>query len=1159
MSVRNWTCAAMAACMVGVACGESVAETVAKRTEAEHARGAGKRGWIAWQAERNQFFPAQNLARVAEIAQWLPPRAEAPGAPARYRAEWDALAATPDGKKRIGEAEKTLKASVERVSAACYEEYQRTGNRGAYAVRGRVDKAIANLVYGEALENKGRFLAKLAEYLDGVCAEPSWVAPFEGGSGDRQKPLHGVHYIDLTASRTAVIVASATAWFKDRLPPATVARVLDTLRGRIFETFLKDARRTGETTPYCNWWMPDRFNWSAVCHNGCVSAMLAMEDDPRVRAEAIEAAERLMAPCFLSGFLDDGYCEEGMGYWNFGFGNFMKLAGQVRAATNGKVDFCKAFPRAKLVAAFGAKYRLDDKSSPPFADGNGCPDGLLLSLINQAWPDLYAAEADAVGPLCGEYWIDGFRSFGAFRTVAPKGAKKTPLPPRDWFAHADVLIARAAPFSFAVKGGSNADRHNHDDAGSYVIDVGGTIYAGDPGNENYTARTFSHKRYESPVLNSYAHPVPRVAGERQGGGPAFGAKVLRTEFTSDRDTVVYDLAGAYPAKVPLVKLVRTVTFERTARAVTVTDDVEFAEPRAFETPVIAWRKPHAGADAAHFHIVQPGRTDLLSVAVSATGGAWERTDELVRNPGRTEPWRVAIRFREPILKGSVTIRYTLAAPRQLGILTPAESPAPRVNGPSVFGVSPGKPVLYYVPVTGAKPLAVNVTAANGAWPAGLTWDPATRLLGGRVAAKGDYELLISASNAQGRAERKFTLKVGSEICLTPPLGWNSWNCWGQEVSDEKMRRAADAFVTSGLRDHGWSYIVVDDCWRTRPTEKEAGMKRPAWIGNPSHMYGPAREADGTPVSNAHFPDMKALADYIHSKGLKAGLYSVPGSLACCFTFGSWAYEAKDAATWAFWGYDLVKYDWCYGDREWQKGKDHAACQFKGYALMGDELAKQDRDIVYNVCNYGRYDVTKWARRAGGHYWRTNDDLKDTWPLLIRSIDANLDVADAAGPGGWNDPDMLVVGPMRSNGFTHSRLTPNEQYAHLTLWAMIAAPLFIGCDVERLDPLARALLVNDEVIEIDQDPLGKAGRPVVHNADFDVWTRPLADGSFACALFNRGPVERTITADFKQLGFPATARVRDVWAQKDLGSFTGSFTASVPSHAALLYRVTGGTR
>ena len=1309
------------ACTVGAmllmaSMAEEAAAVVARRAADEKARGAGKRGWIAWEAERNPYFPTQNLARVKAIAAFLSPTASPAGAPVSHRAEWDALARTDEGNRRIIAAENVLSAPLVRVPSESFDEYRKTGNRGVYAgPKGKSEANLCALVYGEALENKGRFIGKISDYILAACAEPSWVAPFEGGCADRDLSLHGNHYIDLTASRTAACIATATGWFRDRLPPGTVARALDVLRARIFGTFLKDSRRTGGTAPYLNWWMPDRFNWSAVCHNGCVTAILAVEDDPFVRAEAIESAERLMAPSFLSGFGADGFCEEGMGYWNFGFGNFMSLAGQIRAATDGRVDFCASFPRAKVVAEFGARYRMDKRSSPPFADGNGAPASGLLALINQAWPDLYADEVGAVPPFTGECWTDGFRSFGKFKLQPRATAKAQPLPCRDWFAAAGVLIARHGRLSLAVKGGANGDRHNHDDAGSYVINVGSRELAGDPGNEAYTARTFSKRRYESKVLNSYGHPVPRVGGKLQGAGPAFGAKVIKTEFTPDRDTIVYDLAGAFPAEVPIVKLVRTVAFDRNTDEVSVVDEAEFAEPTAFESPVIAWEKPQPGADKAHFTLTRVGAAGALDVEVSVDGGEWDMHEEFIANPNRVQPYRLAVTFRELVRKGTIGIRYRLAKPkgpridppiavpagakyldemdladatcgagrtprprytveggplslagrtfarglgvhapfefkffangavtrftanvgvdddmkdrprasvrffvladdrivadsgvlragaraaldadlagakwvtlkatdaddgfvcdhadwadaafvfkagakwgnsllsRQLGILTPPESPAPRINGPTVFGVRPDNPVFYRIPVTGERPMSIDVQKL----PEGATFDVSTRVIGGRVAKAGDYPLTITAKNARGNATKTLTLKVGPTICLTPPLGWNSWNCWGQDVTDEKMRRAADAMAASGLADHGWSYVVVDDCWRTRPTEKEADMKRPGWIGERAYMYGPARTTDDKPCTNSTFPDMKAMIAYIHSKGLKAGIYSVPATVSCCWTWGSFGHEEKDAAIWADWGVDLLKYDWCTADRDWWRAGNDRERQFKAYKLMGDLLARQKRDIVYNVCNYGRHGVTEWARAAGGQYWRTNDDLKDTWPLLIRSINENMNVADAAGPGGWNDPDMLVVGPMRSNGFTSSRLTPNEQYAHMSLWAIMAAPLFIGCDLERIDPFALSLLTNDEVLDIDQDALGKAGRPVVHTSEHDVWLRPLADGSWAVALFNRTWEEREIAADFKVLGLPLSCKVRDVWAQKDLGVFTGQFTASIPGHAALLYRV-----
>ena len=1135
-----------------------VDSVVARRTADEKARGAGKRGWLAWEAERNPHFPAQNLMRVDEIAAMLPAKAELPGDPVRYRAEWDKLAATAEGKARIETAAKVLSRTIPPLTAETYEAYHRTGDRSTYRAQGERNKLLLQLLWGEVLENKGRFVAKIAEVLAAMCAEPSWIAPYEGGAADIPKPLHGIHYIDLTAASRAELVALALSYLRVRLPEATRTKALDVLRGRVFETFLADSRRKGETTPYHCWWMPDRFNWSAVCHNGCVTAILAVEDDPRVRAEAVESAERLMAPCFLDGFLADGYCEEGMGYWNYGFGNFLRLASTVRALTDGAVDWCRAFPKARQVAAFGSKYLMGRGSSPLFADGNGTPARDVLALANMNWPDLYAAEARGLSPFEGGLEICALRNFGRLRHQAPKAGAPSALPRRDWFAAAETLICRDGKLAFAIKGGSNGDRHNHDDAGSYLINVADREVAGDPGNENYTSRTFSRRRYESKVLNSYAHPVPRVGGRLQGGGPAFGAKLVKTEFSDAKDVVVYDLSGAYPAEVPVVRLLRTATFDRASHAVTIVDEAEFAAPTAFETPVVAWRRPKSGKDRGHFRL-DNGAGDMLAVAVDVQGGEWTLGEEFVENPGRTQPYRLAIALKEPVLKATVSVCYRMmseadyrALSPQMGVLTPPVRDEPRINGPRVFGVRPGHPVLWRIPVTGARPMSVDVKGL----PAGAAYDPALGMVTGAVATAGSYDLAVTARNAKGSAVRTLALRVGKEICLTPPMGWNSWNCWGQEVSDEKMRRAADAMVASGLAEHGWSYVVVDDCWRTRPTELQAGFRRPGWIADKPHMPGPARKADGTPETNAWFPDMKAMADYIHAKGLRAGLYSVPSEVACCYTWGSWKHEAEDARTWASWGYDLVKYDWCYGQRHFDgKGTDRD-WQIDRFSLMGRELAKQSRDMVYNVCQYGRLDVTRWAKGTGAHYWRTNDDLKDTWPLLLRSIDENLKVADAAGPDGWNDPDMLVVGPMRSNGFTKSRLTPNEQYTHISLWAIMAAPLFIGCDLERLpqDPLALSLLTNDEVIDIDQDELGKVGRPVVHTADYDVWARPLANGDWAVALFNRTWEPLRITAAFRAFGAAGELAVRDVWAQKDLGTFRDAFAAEVYGHATRLFRL-----
>jgi len=281
----------------------SVGAVVARRIAEEKARRTGKRGWLPWEAERNPYFPAQDRRRVEQIAVFLPKKAVAPGDPVGNRTVWKHLAKTPEGQKRIAKARQRLAEPIPELTAAAYESYRKSGDRKAYAACNRRNEQIVDLVWGEVLEDRRAFVPKIAELLESICDEPSWVAPYEGGSADIGLPLHGVdRKIDLTAASRAYLVALTVSWLRDRLPPKTVARVIDVLRGRIFETFLKDARRKGETTPYCNWWMPDKYNWSAVCHCGCTSAILSAEDDPVVRAEAVEASERLMVPCFLGGF-----------------------------------------------------------------------------------------------------------------------------------------------------------------------------------------------------------------------------------------------------------------------------------------------------------------------------------------------------------------------------------------------------------------------------------------------------------------------------------------------------------------------------------------------------------------------------------------------------------------------------------------------------------------------------------------------------------------------------------------------------------------------------------------------------------------------------------------------------------------------------------------
>jgi alpha-galactosidase len=301
--------------------------------------------------------------------------------------------------------------------------------------------------------------------------------------------------------------------------------------------------------------------------------------------------------------------------------------------------------------------------------------------------------------------------------------------------------------------------------------------------------------------------------------------------------------------------------------------------------------------------------------------------------------------------------------------------------------------------------------------------------------------------------------------------------------------------------------------------------------------------------------MGALVDYIHRNGLKAGIYSSPGPLTCGLCVSSLGHEEQDAKRWADWGFDYLKYDWC-SYHFYAADEKNPAELAKPYALMGAALRAQNRDIVFSLCQYGMGNVWEWGEKVDGQLWRTTTDILDSWASMSGNGFSQAGREVFSGPGRWNDPDMLVVGQLGWGRNMHpSRLTPDEQYTHVSLWCLQAAPLLIGCDLTRLDDFTRSLLTNDEVIAIDQDPLGRpAGRTKRHR-DLEVWSRPLEDGAIAVGLFNRGELPATVTASWKELGLSGPQKVRDVWRQKDLGSFRGEFSAPVSRHGVLLVKMT----
>jgi alpha-galactosidase len=379
-------------------------------------------------------------------------------------------------------------------------------------------------------------------------------------------------------------------------------------------------------------------------------------------------------------------------------------------------------------------------------------------------------------------------------------------------------------------------------------------------------------------------------------------------------------------------------------------------------------------------------------------------------------------------------------------------------------------------------------------------------------------LLVSLASISVQAQQ-------SKIAQTPPMGWNSWNHFHRTINDATVRAQADAMVSSGMRDAGYTYINIDDTWEGE------------------------RDAQGFIHSNEKFPDMKALADYVHSKGLKLGIYSSPGDKTCAKYEGSLGHEEQDAQTYAQWGIDYLKYDLC-GLRDQVKAAPTPEAAHKimidAYTKMKHALEKTGRPIVYSLCQYGNDAVWRWGTSVGGNLWRTTGDINDHYARMAEIGFSQAGLAPFAGPGHWNDPDMLEVG----NG----GMNTDEYRTHMSLWAILAAPLLAGNDLTTMTPETIALLTNKEVIAIDQDRLGKQGDRVSAEGPMEIWARTLADGSKAVGLFNRHPQPMQMKVDFSQVGFSGKVNVRDIWQAKDLGSMQHSYETVVPGHGVVLLKI-----
>ena len=522
-----------------------------------------------------------------------------------------------------GRAEALLAKPIPECRDEDFLLYVKTGDRMVYQ-RLYFDRQNTMRELARYAEKTGdeRFVRRVAEYLDAIAAERTWKLP---AHDSKLTDFRGETVtIDLGSAGRASALAEVLSILGAKLPPATVARVRAEAERRIFAPYRAAAKsRSGDAGG--NWWFFGTSNWNAVCHAHVVLAALAMLDSRDDRAVFVEGAERGVR-FFLSGLLDDGYCSEGGGYWNYGYGNFLRLVLAVRRASQGRVDF-GSLPTAKRPMRYGFFYRLTGDTCPNFADGGSSAasrENLLAGA--EIWPELK--------PL-----LDG------------------KLPLHTWFPSGEVYIGRAGGFAFAVKGGNNNEMHNHNDVGSWDLSIDGVTVAGDPQGEVYTARTFSPDRYVSKVLNSYGHPVPVVGGELQPPGAQFKAKILSTTFADDRDEFVIDLANAY-AKPPK-RLVRTATFVRgDAPSATVRDDVAFVKPTAFETAFVTYGEVEKSSDGKSLVVMATSkggdRTARLRVDVEATGGDWEWASETIENPGRPSPHRWAVRFAAPVREATVT-------------------------------------------------------------------------------------------------------------------------------------------------------------------------------------------------------------------------------------------------------------------------------------------------------------------------------------------------------------------------------------------------------------------------------------------------------------------------------------------------------------------------
>ena len=594
--------------------------------------------------------------RIETIAAQLPERPAGFGLPIGNRSVWKKLSENDSFKKIISEAEKLLEQAIPEQPDDLYLDFSRTGNRTRWQrVSGRRRARVRTFALAECLENKERFIPAFEEIVRVLCSERTWVMP----AHDRQLTnFHGkIVDIDLGSSALAWSMATADYLLADKLSSETHRLIRDNLDRRIFQPYrdMVSGKRKK------NWWMTGTNNWNAVCLAGVTGSALAMIDSRQTRALFIAAAEDY-SKNFLEGFTDDGYCSEGLGYWNYGFGYYIMLSEMIHQSTDGKVDLLQN-NKAKQAATFGSKIEIINGVYPAFADCSirAEPSSHLMYFISRrlglglrSWEQIDPVSA---GSSLYQSMMYSFPNSASLSLPAQNASEGPGI--RSWFENAGVLICRPAANStsrlaVALKGGNNAEHHNHNDVGSFVLVLGDRPLLLDPGGEVYTARTFSSRRYESNVLNSFGHPVPLVAGKLQRTGRQALGRVVREDFTKDIDTLLLDISSAYD--VPeLEKLQRKFVYSRQGPgSLTVTDEVVFSKPCDFGTALITFDKWQQLSTSS---LVIRDQDKALRVDIKVTGTDFKVQPETIKEDlsGRRLPTRLGINLSKPVLRAVVSL------------------------------------------------------------------------------------------------------------------------------------------------------------------------------------------------------------------------------------------------------------------------------------------------------------------------------------------------------------------------------------------------------------------------------------------------------------------------------------------------------------------------